>query len=130
MNKKEWVDAVTNRTGQSKEIVTEILEGSLEEIYLAMKREEKVTLNNFGTFYIDVRHSGTVFKFNPSQKWKALFGWSSPYKGNCNREKKIAAAQPQFQPTSLWLGETAARKARIGYIGQSLGHCPARSAAE
>jgi DNA-binding protein HU-beta len=46
-----------------------------------MKREEKVTLQNFGTFYIDVRRSGTKFKFNPSQKWKALFGWSSSYKG-------------------------------------------------
>jgi DNA-binding protein HU-beta len=81
MNKKEWIDAVTNRTGKSKEVVTEILEGGLEEIYLAMKREEKVTLINFGTFYIDVRRSGTVFKFSPSQKWKALFGWSSTYKG-------------------------------------------------
>jgi DNA-binding protein HU-beta len=46
-----------------------------------MKREEKVTLQNFGTFYIDVRRSGTVFKFNPSQKWKALFGWASSYRG-------------------------------------------------
>ena len=81
MNKKEWIDAVTNSTGQPKEEVTEILESGLEEIYLAMKREEKVTLTNFGTFYIDVRRSGTVFKFNPSQKWKALFGWSSTYTG-------------------------------------------------
>jgi DNA-binding protein HU-beta len=81
MNKKEWIDTVTNRTGKSKELATEILESGLEEIYLAMKREEKVTLANFGTFYIEVRGSGTVFKFNPSQKWKALFGWSSTYKG-------------------------------------------------
>jgi DNA-binding protein HU-beta len=81
MNKKEWIDTVTNRTGKSKELATEILESGLEEIYLAMKREEKVTLANFGTFYIEVRGSRTVFKFNPSQKWKALFGWSSTYKG-------------------------------------------------
>jgi len=81
MNKKDRIDAVTKRTGKSRGVVTEILEGGLEEIYLSMKRVEKVTLVNFGTFYIDVRRSGTVFKFNPSQKWKALFGWSSTYKG-------------------------------------------------
>jgi len=81
MNKKDRIDVVTKRTGKSRGVVTEILEGGLEEIYLSMKRVEKVTLVNFGTFYIDVRRSGTVFKFNPSQKWKALFGWSSTYKG-------------------------------------------------
>lgn len=81
MNKKEWISAVVQRTGQSEELVTPILEAGLEEIYQAMKQEEKVTLVNFGTFYIDVRRSGTVFKFNPSQKWKALFGWSSTYRG-------------------------------------------------
>ena len=33
------------------------------------------------TFYIEVRRSSTMFKFNPSQKWKALFEWASTYKG-------------------------------------------------
>jgi DNA-binding protein HU-beta len=30
-----------------------------------------------------VRHErdSWVFKFNPCQKWRALFGWSSTYKG-------------------------------------------------
>jgi DNA-binding protein HU-beta len=81
MNKQEWIEAATKRSGQSEDRVATILEAGLEEIYQAMKREEKVTLVNFCTFYIDVRRSGTVFKFNPSQKWKALFGWSSTYKG-------------------------------------------------
>jgi len=82
MNKNEWIKAVAQQSGQPENLVTAILETGLEEIYQAMKREEKVTLVNFGTFYIDIRRSGTVFKFNPSQKWKALFGWSSTYKGN------------------------------------------------
>lgn len=81
MNKQEWIKAVADRVNQPEDQVAEILETGLDEIYQAMKREEKVTLVNFGTFYIDVRRSGTVFKFNPSQKWKALFGWSSTYKG-------------------------------------------------
>jgi DNA-binding protein HU-beta len=53
----------------------------LEEIYEALKREESVSLRNFDTFYIDVRRSGTVFKFTPAQRLRALFGWSSTYKG-------------------------------------------------
>ena len=81
MNKKEWIKTVAKETEQPATLVESILETGLEEIYQAMKCEEKVTLQNFGTFYIDVRHSGTVFKFNPSQKWKALFGWASSYKG-------------------------------------------------
>ncbi len=81
MSKKEWIKAVSKETDQPEALVESILEAGLEEIYQSMKREEKVTLQNFGTFYIDVRHSGTVFKFNPSQKWKALFGWASNYRG-------------------------------------------------
>ncbi len=81
MNKKEWNKAVSTRLGKSPQVVEEILETGLDEIYQAMKREEKVTLRDFGTFYVDIRHSRTVFKFNPSQKWRALFGWASSYKG-------------------------------------------------
>ena len=81
MNKKEWIKAVAKEIDQPEALVESILEAGLEEIYHSMKREEKVTLQNFGTFYIDVRRSGTVFKFNPSQKWKALFGWASSYRG-------------------------------------------------
>ena len=60
----------------------EILEAALEEIYQALKRGESVSLRGFGTFYIDWRPSGTAFKFNPSQRLRALFGWSSTYKGD------------------------------------------------
>lgn len=81
MNKKEWIKTVAKETEQPEALAETILEAGLEEIYQSMKREEKVTLQNFGTFYIDVRRNGTVFKFNPSQKWKALFGWSSSYRG-------------------------------------------------
>ena len=81
MNKKEWIRAVSKKTKEKEELVSTILEAGLEEIYQSMKREEKVTLREFGTFYIDIRHSGTVFKFNPSAKWKSLFGWASSYRG-------------------------------------------------
>ena len=81
INKDDLIKRVAVKTGHDKVIVTEILDTTFEEIYQAFKREEKVTIRNFGTFYIDVRRSGTVFKFNPAQRLRALFGWSSTYKG-------------------------------------------------
>jgi DNA-binding protein HU-beta len=81
MDKSELIERVADKAGQDKAIVAEIVDATFEEIYQAFKREEKVTIRNFGTFYIDVRRSGTVFRFNPAQRLRALFGWSSTYKG-------------------------------------------------
>ena len=81
INKDELIKRVTLKTGQDKAIVTEIVDTPFEEIYEAFKQGQKVTIRNFGTFYVDVRRSSTVFKFNPAQRLKALFGWSSTYKG-------------------------------------------------
>lgn len=81
LDKEALIERVAARTGQDKTIVAEIVDRTFEEMYEAFKREEKVSIRNFGTFYIDVRHSGTVFKFNPAQRLRALFGWSSTYKG-------------------------------------------------
>jgi DNA-binding protein HU-beta len=75
------IERVTTKTGQDKTVVAEIVGTTFEEIYEAFKHEEKVSIRNFGTFYIDVRRSGTVFKFNPAQRLRALFGWSSTYTG-------------------------------------------------
>ena len=82
IDKRELVRRVAGRTSTSIAEVEPVVDATLEEIYEALKREESVSLRNFGTFYIDVRRSGTVFKFNPSQRLRALFGWSSTYKGD------------------------------------------------
>lgn len=81
IDKTELIKRVTQKTNQTEALVTEIVDTTFEQIYEAFKREEKVSIRNFGTFYIDVRRSGTVFKFNPAQRLKALFGWSSTYTG-------------------------------------------------
>lgn len=82
INKKELAARIASRTGHTKKESEELLEAVLEEIYEALKKEKSVSLRNFGTFYIDERSSGTVFKFNPSQRLRALFGWSSTYRGD------------------------------------------------
>ena len=81
IDKKELVNRIAKRLAQHPSAIP-IVDATLEEIYEALKQEEGVSLRNFGTFYIDVRHSGTVFKFNPAQRLRALFGWSSTYKGD------------------------------------------------
>lgn len=81
LDKKDLLKRITKRLGKDSGNVEEVLDAALEEIYEALKRGESVPLRGFGTFYIDWRRTGTVFKFNPSQRLRALFGWSSTYKG-------------------------------------------------
>jgi DNA-binding protein HU-beta len=82
INKAELVKRTAKRLSKTPGEIEPIADALLEEIYEALKQEESVLLRNFGKFYISVRHSGTVFKFNPSQRLRALFGWSSSYKGD------------------------------------------------
>ena len=82
INKQELIRRIAQRNGQDSEVIETILEDTLEEIYQSLKAGESVNLRNFGTFYIRVDRRGTVFKFNPSQRLRKLFGWSSTYKGD------------------------------------------------
>jgi len=81
IDKKGLIDLVSERVGQDSAQVGEIVEATLEEIYEALKRGECVSLRNFGTFYVRPERESWVFKFNPSQRLRKLFGWSSTYKG-------------------------------------------------
>ena len=81
VEKPELIARVVKRTGHETGTVEEILEAALEEIYQALKQGETVSLRNFGTFYVRPERASWVFRFNPSQKWRALCGWSSTYSG-------------------------------------------------
>jgi hypothetical protein len=50
-------------------------------IYAALKGGEGVSLRGFGSFYVRAERDSWVFKFNLSQRLRALFGWSSTYRG-------------------------------------------------
>jgi DNA-binding protein HU-beta len=77
----ELVARVAERTGFSPKTVEKIVEAVFEEIYEALKRGKSVTLRNFGNFYIRPEKESWVFRFNPAQRLRKLFGWSSTYKG-------------------------------------------------
>lgn len=81
IEKDQLIAQVAQRTGQDQALVEQVIEGTLDEIYQMMKQGTRVSLRNFGTFYVRPGDDTWTFKFNPSQKWRALFGWSSSYKG-------------------------------------------------
>jgi len=81
IDKKELVQRVSQRIGKDIDTVGEIVDATLEEIYEALKKGERVSLRNFGTFYVRPERRSWVFKFNPLQRLRKLFGWSSTYKG-------------------------------------------------
>jgi DNA-binding protein HU-beta len=82
IDKKELVQLVAKKLSKDPEHVELVIDTAVEEMVEAFRCGEGVTIRNFGTFYIDWRRTGTVFKFNPSQRLRALFGWSSTYKGD------------------------------------------------
>lgn len=81
IERDELIRLVAQSTGQEVGMVDGIVDAFLNEIYQALKRGQGVTLKNFGGFYVRPERESWVFKFNPCQKWRALFGWSSTYKG-------------------------------------------------
>jgi DNA-binding protein HU-beta len=81
IDKKELVRRVSQRVVKGTDTVEEIVDATLEEIYSSLKQGESVSLRNFGTFYVRRERESCVFKFNPSQRLRSLFGWSSTHKG-------------------------------------------------
>lgn len=81
IEKSDIVHLVAQRTRREPAVVAEILDATLEELYAALKRGESVSLRNFGTFYIRPEPESWVFRFNPAQRLRKLFGWTSTYRG-------------------------------------------------
>jgi DNA-binding protein HU-beta len=81
IDKDELVRRVAAQTSKDAAEVEATIDATLEAIYEAIKNEECVTLRNFGSFYVRRERESWVFKFNPSQRMRKLFGWSSSYKG-------------------------------------------------
>ena len=81
IDKNDLVKQVAQQTGHDEATVGAIIEATLEAMVDAFKQGQSVSLRNFGTFYVRSERSSTVFRFNPAQRLRKLFGWSSTYKG-------------------------------------------------
>ncbi|NJM89940.1 MAG: HU family DNA-binding protein [Hydrococcus sp. RU_2_2] len=82
IDKKELIRRISNRVGKETGTVEEVVDATFNEIYQSLKQGESVNLRDFGTFYVRVERESWAFKFNPSQRLRKLFGWSSTYKGD------------------------------------------------
>ncbi|WP_242051367.1 HU family DNA-binding protein [Nostoc spongiaeforme] len=80
VDKKELVRRVQERLSKQNGAVEEIIDATIEEIYESLKQGDSVALRNFGTFYVRTGRECWVFKFNPSQRLRQAFGWSSTHK--------------------------------------------------
>jgi DNA-binding protein HU-beta len=81
IEKKEFVRRLADRMHTDEDTAARWLDGVLEEMYQTFRSGCGLTLPGLGGFYLDRRRESWVFKFNPGQKLRALFGWSSSYRG-------------------------------------------------
>jgi DNA-binding protein HU-beta len=78
---KAFVHQLALRMQTDDTVAAMWLEATLATLYENFKAGKGVTLTGFGEFYVQPRGQTWTFKFNPGQKLRALFGWSSSYKG-------------------------------------------------
>lgn len=79
---KDFIKLYAAKMNCSEKNAEKYLDGFLNTLYDEIKEGSSVTIQHFGNFYVSKRKDSTVFKFNPSQKFKAILGWSSNYKGD------------------------------------------------
>lgn len=81
IEKKEVIRRIAQRMNADEQSAEAFLEATIDTLYQAFKAGESVTLPGLGGFYVRPEPDSWVFKFNPGQKLRALFGWSSTYTG-------------------------------------------------
>jgi DNA-binding protein HU-beta len=81
INKKGVITCLAARMETDEKTAEAWLDATIGTLYEAFKAGESVTLPGLGGFYVRPERDSWVFKFNPAQKLRALFGWSSTYTG-------------------------------------------------
>ena len=82
IRKKGMVRRLAQRLDADEDAAEACLDAVLEVHYEAIKNGESITLPDFGGFYVRVGRFSWTFRFNPAQRLRALFRWSSAYKGS------------------------------------------------
>lgn len=81
MKKQAFAQLLAARMETDEKTATAWIDGVIETLYESFKAGESVTLPGLGGFYVRQESRSWVFKFNPAQRLRALFGWSSTYAG-------------------------------------------------
>ncbi|MGI8885018.1 MAG: HU family DNA-binding protein [Pyrinomonadaceae bacterium] len=83
IKKKEFTNLLAQKMNVSDKVAEMWIDAFTETLYECFKRQRGVVITNLGTFYLRITSRGdSIFKFLPSQKLKALFGYSSTYRGD------------------------------------------------
>jgi DNA-binding protein HU-beta len=78
---KEFVKMYAQKASISEEQANVQINCFIETIYDGMKDHRPITVENFGNFYVAEYKDSLAFKFNPAQKFKAILGWASTFRG-------------------------------------------------
>ncbi len=81
VRKKEIISRLAVRMKTDETTAALWVDAMVDTLYESFQRGQSVTLSGFGNFYVRPERERWVFKFNPSQKLRAILGWSSTYKG-------------------------------------------------
>jgi DNA-binding protein HU-beta len=81
VEKPALVRLAAQRVNRDDEAGAEVVDAFLEEIYEALKQGRSVSLRGFGSFFVPPERETWVFRFDPSQRLRALLGWSSTHRG-------------------------------------------------
>ncbi len=81
IQKREFARRLAARMNTDEATASQWLDATIDTLYEACKAGESVTLEGLGGFYVRSERESWVFRFNPGQKLRALFGWSSTYSG-------------------------------------------------
>jgi nucleoid DNA-binding protein len=79
-SKKEFISLLAKRMNTDESTAKQWVDAYTETLYEIFQSGNGVTIDGLGGFHLNRKHSGNVFKFNPSQKIRALLGWSSTFK--------------------------------------------------
>ena len=83
VKKKEFVKLLASKMEADEKTAEMWVDAFTETLYECFKQQRGVVITNLGTFYLRITSRGdSIFKFLPSQKLKALFGYSSTYRGD------------------------------------------------
>jgi len=83
IKKKEFAALLANKMKVSDKTAEKWIDAFSDTLFECFKNWRGVAITNLGTFYLRITsRGGWIFKFLPSQKLRALFGYSSTYKGD------------------------------------------------
>ncbi len=81
IKKKEFAKLLSQKMLTDEKTAEMWIDAFTDTLYECFRQGRGVVITNLGTFYLRITsHGDSIFRFNPSQKLRSLFGWSSTYK--------------------------------------------------